>query len=672
MTNDNQNAKRTPAISVIVPVYNVEKVLPRCLDSILAQTFADFELICINDGSPDNSAAVLADYAARDARIKIINQENAGLSAARNAGMQAAEGAYICFCDSDDYLDTGFLADLYAAVTAADADFAMTDIARIAPEKTKIVANAPGVLYTFKEKMSVVPNGGCCNKIYKASFLREHALDFPAGLYWEDNIFTVRACYYGNKLVVVNGGRYNYVCSPGSITQDPAKQEKRTKDSLIVARMVMDFVAGVGCTAEEKTAVANFCIRKFINGKDLLKPEFYREATTVFGKNALMSKIRRKQWRRACKRKIKDFFRGLRLFGVKERYNSRKFYFLGLPVFRIKYRGGVSVYNLCGVKITRKSPRKLSKIDFDATNFRPAGFADDNLLRELLNLGKFTFIPNAGNMGDMLIDAATLLFFDEHKLDYERFDGKHAGNTVVYGGGGTWTPDYEESWQNFLPLFAAAEKVVILPSSFYNCPRFLAALDERFTVFCRERRSFDYLRENSGGAKIILDHDMAFRINKSLFEQPFLLCPETRRIVINLSRHCPAAQNAQNKTGLFLRGDCESACGRSGGIDLSDFGYGGNSSTNEYMYAVARIMLSFVDCHESVVTDRLHVGIAGALMGKEVYLLDNSYKKLSGVFHNSMGAYPRVHLVDDVPASTEAGSPPTENFARLLAAVRKK
>ncbi len=272
-------------------------------------------------------------------------------------------------------------------------------------------------------------------------------------------------------------------------------------------------------------------------------------------------------------------------------------------------------------------------------------------------------------MGDMLIDAATLLFFDEHKLDYERFDGKHAGNTVVYGGGGTWTPDYEESWQNFLPLFAAAEKVVILPSSFYNCPRFLAALDERFTVFCRERRSFDYLRENSGGAKIILDHDMAFRVNKSLFEQPFLLCPETRRIVINLSRHCPAAQN---KTGVFLRGDCESACGRSGGIDLSDFGYGGNSSTNEYMYAVARIMLSFVDCHESIVTDRLHVGIAGALMGKEVYLLDNSYKKLSGVFHNSMGAYPRVHLVDDVPASVGAGSPPTENFARLLAAVRKK
>ena len=160
MTNDNQNAKRTPAISVIVPVYNVEKVLPRCLDSILAQTFADFELICINDGSPDNSAAVLADYAARDARIKIINQENAGLSAARNAGMQAAEGAYVCFCDSDDYLDAGFLADLYAAVTSEDADFAMTDIARIAPEKTKIVANAPGVLYTFKEKMSVVPNGG--------------------------------------------------------------------------------------------------------------------------------------------------------------------------------------------------------------------------------------------------------------------------------------------------------------------------------------------------------------------------------------------------------------------------------------------------------------------------------------------------------------------------------
>lgn len=93
-----------PAISIIIPVYNVEKYLRRCLDSVLNQTFSDWEAICVNDGSPDNSAKILEEYAARDERFKIITKENGGLSDARNAGMKVAEGDFILFLDSDDFI----------------------------------------------------------------------------------------------------------------------------------------------------------------------------------------------------------------------------------------------------------------------------------------------------------------------------------------------------------------------------------------------------------------------------------------------------------------------------------------------------------------------------------------------------------------------------------------
>ena len=95
-----------PKISVIVPVYNVEKYLKECLDSIINQTFKDIEIICVNNGSTDSSCEILNEYAKNDNRIKIINSENIGVGNARNLGLQAVTGEYISFVDSDDFLNT--------------------------------------------------------------------------------------------------------------------------------------------------------------------------------------------------------------------------------------------------------------------------------------------------------------------------------------------------------------------------------------------------------------------------------------------------------------------------------------------------------------------------------------------------------------------------------------
>lgn len=99
----------TPQISIVVPVYNVEKYLERCIDSILAQTFTDFELLLINDGSKDSSGLICDKYAEKDSRIRVFHKENGGVSRARNLGISNARGRWLCFIDSDDWVDKEYL-----------------------------------------------------------------------------------------------------------------------------------------------------------------------------------------------------------------------------------------------------------------------------------------------------------------------------------------------------------------------------------------------------------------------------------------------------------------------------------------------------------------------------------------------------------------------------------
>lgn len=115
-------------ISIIVPVYNVEEYLPRCIDSILAQSFSEFELILIDDGSQDQSGKICDDYAAKDCRIRVIHQSNCGQAAARNLGVREASGEWICFVDSDDFIHPQMLESMYYAVVKYDAGISMCNM----------------------------------------------------------------------------------------------------------------------------------------------------------------------------------------------------------------------------------------------------------------------------------------------------------------------------------------------------------------------------------------------------------------------------------------------------------------------------------------------------------------------------------------------------------------
>lgn len=211
-----------PELSIIVPVYKVEKYLPKCIDSILAQTFRDFELILIDDGSPDNCGAICDEYAARDSRIKVIHQANAGVSAARNAGLDIASGTYLGFVDSDDWIEPEMYGDLVAVAQQEKADVVCSQMFINSDPllRTNCIHKYSGdelMVELFSRPSRIT--GSSCNKL----FLRERIITqrFPEDTrIWEDHIFLFY-CFSSNcrKGVLLDVPHYHYRKSETSASQ---------------------------------------------------------------------------------------------------------------------------------------------------------------------------------------------------------------------------------------------------------------------------------------------------------------------------------------------------------------------------------------------------------------------------------------------------------------------
>ena len=182
--------EKAPLLSIIVPVYKVENYLPKCIDSILAQTFTDFELILVDDGSPDDCPALCDAAAEKDARVRVIHQKNGGLSAARNAGLDAARGAWIGFVDSDDYIAPEMYEVLYQAVQSTGADLALCDYAEVdeagAPCQSMHVSLSEGELtgQELLKRASGLMVQLAWNKLYRRAIFTQRR--YPEGKLNED------------------------------------------------------------------------------------------------------------------------------------------------------------------------------------------------------------------------------------------------------------------------------------------------------------------------------------------------------------------------------------------------------------------------------------------------------------------------------------------------------
>lgn len=211
-------------ISVIVPVYNVEKFLCRCLDSVINQSLKEIEIICINDGSTDSSPDILNSYAPKDPRIKIINKENDGLSCARNDGIKIAKGEYISFIDSDDWIAADFLEKLYNTAKKHDADIAVCGIKRVKKNKESqmLLIEDEEVAEKLQDKVYLCDIPSHCyvwNKIYRTSELLKHNLFFEPHRFYEDRCFTIEVLINLKKVVSVPDVYYYYYKNKNSIVQ---------------------------------------------------------------------------------------------------------------------------------------------------------------------------------------------------------------------------------------------------------------------------------------------------------------------------------------------------------------------------------------------------------------------------------------------------------------------
>ena len=194
--------EKKPLISVIVPVYNVENYLHKCVDSILAQTLKSFELILVNDGSPDNCGAICDEYARKDERVQVIHKPNGGVSSARNAGIDAAKGKWICFVDSDDYVDINYLSGFntsegvdiaFQGYKVVDDDGKVSEIHMINQTNLDTLQ-----LIAVAEDYYIINSP--CFKLFKKENVSVHQLSFDEKIsYGEDHLFSLAYMLYAEK-----------------------------------------------------------------------------------------------------------------------------------------------------------------------------------------------------------------------------------------------------------------------------------------------------------------------------------------------------------------------------------------------------------------------------------------------------------------------------------------
>lgn len=233
-------------VSVIVPIYNVEDYLPKCIDSIICQTYKNIEIILVDDGSPDSCGQICENYKKKDSRIKVIHKENGGLSDARNAGICHAKGSYYVFIDSDDYIHERMIETLVEGVVSTGADIAVCSFknvkedeiidihSRINTGSYKLISeDIDRLSYFYGDKYTEFTVAW--NKIYPASFFKE--IKYPKGKIHEDEFTTYKLLELAKKIAYIDVPLYYYVSRSSSIMGEEFSLKRLHRLDAISERM---------------------------------------------------------------------------------------------------------------------------------------------------------------------------------------------------------------------------------------------------------------------------------------------------------------------------------------------------------------------------------------------------------------------------------------------------
>ena len=271
-------------VSVIVPVYQVEAYLPKCLDSILAQTFADFELILVDDGTKDGCPAIMQAYAQRDGRIRQIHKENGGLSSARNAGLDAARGEYIAFVDADDYVAPRWLEETVRAADQTGAQQVLYNYALVVDgreqgpylrfESGTIDVDRLGLAnYFYRYWMPYRHGQEAWSKLYRRSVIEENGLRFAPNdeIFAEDTLFSAQYLMHTHKIAALDTPYVYYVQRGDSLMG--MKKPRLARRLMTLSVRLWDYAMACGRFDEIKDVLPVLCYDKLITKGIRLDPE---------------------------------------------------------------------------------------------------------------------------------------------------------------------------------------------------------------------------------------------------------------------------------------------------------------------------------------------------------------------------------------------------------------
>ena len=295
-------------ISVIIPVYNVENYIERCLASVSNQTFESIEILCIDDCSSDKSFQLIKEYANSDKRIKIYNNDsNLGSGASRNVGIQKAKGKYLSFIDADDFIDNDFLEKLFLSCNQSKADISQARMKRsTSKECFAFDGPIPGLYESRMDKFNQIKNGSCCDKLFRKELFIKNNILFPERILFEDNIVLIRAYHHANKINTNNETFYYYCENSSSNTQSEFNYNKLCSDTIRIAELIINYANANNFSEEEICWIINFIILNIYQHKFCKDENYINDFKKVFENN-----IKNDQLRILLLKSSRNFYRSI-------------------------------------------------------------------------------------------------------------------------------------------------------------------------------------------------------------------------------------------------------------------------------------------------------------------------------------------------------------------------
>ena len=525
-----------PLISIIVPIYNVETYIKKCVDSILSQTYKNLEVILVDDGSPDNCGNICDEYSLNDNRVKTIHKKNGGLSSARNAGLDVAIGEYIGFVDSDDWIESDMYESLYKIITERKADISVCGRYIVEEGRITTISDTEEVyVFTKQEALSQLvldEHDGIKNfawdKLYKKELFEN--IRYPEGKYYEDIFTTYKLFSMSNLIAEIKSPKYYYLLREGSIcgSNTPSKRYDYYKANMECLEYIKKSHPELASICERQLFNRlHFCLNDILV-LDYKKNEFTNEIKEILNKLKENATYLKENKEMGLKQKASLTFI----------YKHPKLYTSIYPKHK---ENKIKIKHIVKPVIPGRIINKMKSYkEFEN------GYKETNYLYEIDKDKNHIFLigtPHHGNLGDQAIVYAENKILEDNFKDHKIIEittqdlknhlkslkmNVKKGDVFALHGGGNLGDEYyweEEGRRTIIEGFKD-NKIIMFPQSIYfkndengkkefEKTKMIYNQHKNLTMIAREETSYKVMKEAFPSNNVILTPDIVMYLNKS-------------------------------------------------------------------------------------------------------------------------------------------------------------